>query len=247
MLEQPEFEQALIRASSPPQCRMAVARAIVAEAMDRAAGEPPPRICIDPQLRDAIVSEVADEITPPGKAPPVPWILNKLFRGAQRMGAMHLVRRRRGQITDLSVPLVGDILLYQAKGEGIRQFIRKQIDQARTRKEPVVLLAHSLGGVACVDLLIEDPSIQADLLVTVGSQAPLFYELNALSKLSLGDPLPRTFVRRWVNIYDPRDFLGYLARGVFPLAPDCPTVIIDQAVDNKLALSGRTQWLLGEQ
>ena len=151
------------------------------------------------------------------------------------MGAMHLVRRRRGQITDLSGPIVGDILLYQAKGDGIRRFIRKQIEHARDREERVVLLAHSLGGVACVDLLIEDPSIQIDLLVTVGSQAPLFYELNALSKLSLGDPLPKTFVRRWVNIYDPRDFLGYLARGVFPLAPDCSTVIIDQAVDNKLA------------
>jgi hypothetical protein len=234
VLAQPDFAQALERSSSPAQCRTALARAIVAEAMDRAPAEPVPSASIDPGLRDALVEHLADEISSPDKAPPLEWALNRLFRGAQRMGAMNLVRSRRGRLTDAAGPLSGDVLLYQSKGERIRGFIRNKVEQAASNR-PVVLLAHSLGGIACVDLLVMEESVPVDLLVTVGSQAPFLYEINALSSLDLGTPLPATFVRRWINIYDPRDFLGYAARDVFPLAEGCRTVIVDHLVDNKLA------------
>ena len=44
---------------------------------------------------------------------------------------------------------------------------------------PVVLLGHSLGGVACVDLLAREELPRVASLITVGSQAPFFYELGA--------------------------------------------------------------------
>jgi surfactin synthase thioesterase subunit len=75
-----------------------------------------------------------------------------------------------------------------------------------------VLLGHSLGGVACVDLLIdpeEKERKQVKMLATVGSQAPYFYEINALSLLEYDEKteLPKYFPW-WLNIYDRADFLS---------------------------------------
>ena len=70
--------------------------------------------------------------------------------------------------------------------------------------------------------------------MTVGSQAPFLYELNALESLAFGEPLPPTFVKRWVNIFDPRDFLSYTAAKVFALSGSGGPEISDHRVDNKL-------------
>ena len=118
---------------------------------------------------------------------------------------------------DGTYPFAGDILVYQAKGKRIREFIRSQIENEQV-ESPIVLLAHSLGGIACVDLLIEqDLRDKVQCLITVGSQAPFLYEIDALQALSYGDPLPDHFPR-WLNIYDPRDFLSYIGdcEGLFP-------------------------------
>ena len=81
--------------------------------------------------------------------------------------ASYRIRRRRGAIHDAATANAGDILLYQARGAGIRRFIKNRIDDIST--DPVVLLAHSLGGIACVDLLILEKIPKVELLVTVGS------------------------------------------------------------------------------
>ncbi|NEQ82339.1 MAG: hypothetical protein F6K26_19415, partial [Moorea sp. SIO2I5] len=78
-----------------------------------------------------------------------------------------------------------------------------------------VILAHSLGGIACVDLLVTQPMAQVTLLITVGSQAPFLYEINALYSLEFGQPLP-DFFPEWLNIYDLRDFLSYIGANLFP-------------------------------
>jgi pimeloyl-ACP methyl ester carboxylesterase len=77
-----------------------------------------------------------------------------------------------------------------------------------------VVVAHSLGGIACVDLLVKQ-RIDIRLLVTVGSQAPFLYEIGALSSLLHDQPLPPHFPP-WLNIYDPRDLLSYIGAKVFP-------------------------------
>ncbi|MFJ2174043.1 hypothetical protein ACIOHE_14165 [Streptomyces sp. NPDC087851] len=139
------------------------------------------------------------------------------------------VRRTRGRLTGAAVPAGGDILRYQARGEAIRAAI---VEAVRTAAEadpgPVVLLAHSLGGIACVDLFAgrnpeaaegaggADPVLdRVALLATVGSQAPFLYELDALTALGRGEPLPAAFPR-WLNFYDERDLLGFVGSRVFP-------------------------------
>ncbi len=137
-------------------------------------------------------------------------------------------RRRRGKLSEGAFGAIGDILFYQARGEAIRSFIKNKVELFDS---DVVLLAHSLGGIACVDLLILHALPQVELLITAGSQAPMLYEMNALvSKpfdVNKETPLPEHFPKRWLNIYDPRDFLSYLARGVFH-GPR----ITDERVDN---------------
>src|SRR5262249_7739166 len=156
-----------------------------AAAIDLAPDEPPPRAATDPALRKALVDAVANAILPSDKAPPLEWAVNALFGAAKQFGAMHLVRRRRGRLTDLTSPPVADILLYQAGGAKIRRAILETVKGLAPPGGPVVLLGHSLGGVACVDLLVRAwkslPEVQ--LLVTVGSQAPFLYECNALKSL----------------------------------------------------------------
>ena len=235
MLAEGELHRVLAAASSAGQCRVPVANAVVAAAIDLSPGDPPPLAATDPASRDALVKAVADAILPPDKAPPLEWAMNALFGAAKQLGAMHLVRRRRGRLTDLASAPIADILLYQARGARIRRVIREKVKKVEESNRPVVLLGHSLGGIACVDLLVIEPLPEVGLLITVGSQAPFLYECNALRSLRRGDSLPPTFVRRWVNIYDPRDFLSYTGQGVFPAAPGGPPPVADRLVDNGLA------------
>lgn len=235
VLKEGELDRVLSAASSAGQCRVPVAHAVMAAAIDLSTREPPPRAATDPPLRDALVQAVADAILPPDKAPPLEWAVNALFGTAKRLGAMHLVRRQRGRLTDLASAPIADILLYQVRGAKIRKEIYKAVKKVKGADRSVVLLGHSLGGIVCVDLLVMQPLPEVELLVTVGSQAPFLYECNALKSRRRGDPLPATFVRRWVNVYDPRDFLSYTAQGVFPATPGGPPPVADRLVDNGLA------------
>jgi pimeloyl-ACP methyl ester carboxylesterase len=80
--------------------------------------------------------------------------------------------------------------------------------------EPVYLLAHSLGGIICADLLVREPVPGVAGLITVGSQTPFMYEIGAFPALSHPDPLPG-HMPRWLNVYDRRDLLSYMGGGVF--------------------------------
>lgn len=198
------------------------ARAVLALALRLAdsaddADEPLP---VDGADRDALVRLLTDRLggtdrgiraaakwTGARLATPVLWPLSGTARW------------QRGRVTSWSVPAGGDILRYQARGGALRAAIA---DAARAAREaapgPVVLLAHSLGGIACFDLLAgaaEGPPPGVDLLVTVGSQAPFLYELDALTALRRGDPLPAAFPR-WLNVYDERDLLAFVGEKVFP-------------------------------
>ncbi|MSV28249.1 MAG: hypothetical protein EXQ52_05825 [Bryobacterales bacterium] len=143
------------------------------------------------------------------------FVVNPLVRRGgpmvHRYAAGKFREHRRGLFDEHSSKMA-DILVYQARGQPIRDFILKSIAAAG---EDVFVLAHSLGGVACVDLLIERrvPNVRA--LITAGSQAPFFYELDALTSLRVGEPLPGHFPE-WVNFYDPADFLSFQGGEVFP-------------------------------
>ena len=175
-----------------------------------------------------------------GVAPPVGEMRDALVEllipalGGQPMGvfswglevfasmATALVRWKKRGVFDEHSSKIADIVHYQARGGKIREFIRERIVAAGPE---VIVLCHSLGGVACVDLLAKSVIPNVKALITAGSQAGFFYEVDALTSLPFGEGLPDRFPR-WVNYYDPADFLSYQAALSFPGR------VTDVAVDN---------------
>jgi hypothetical protein len=116
-------------------------------------------------------------------------------------------RTYRHSVANAATPAAGDILVYQTRGKPIRDFI---LNTAMAVGEPVVLLAHSLGGIACIDLLIEEARPCIKGVITAGSQAPFFYEIDALSQLERKEAMP-AYMPPWLNFYDANDLLSFLA------------------------------------
>ncbi|MEH2240852.1 hypothetical protein [Nostoc sp.] len=207
------YDQALLTVSESDlsEYYAPIARAVVAQAMFISEQEEKfPPILTDAQLRDKVV-ELLTLALGEAELGLGGWLLKPLLELALPMGTNY-VRGNRLELTDKISPMPGDILLYLTRGEKIRAFIQEQIAQA---EPPVVLIAHSLGGIACVDLLVQQQLSQVELLVTVGSQAPFLYEINALYSLEYGQLLPEHFPE-WLNIYDLRDFLSYVGKNIFP-------------------------------
>jgi hypothetical protein len=225
LLAAPEFGRAVDTATEATlnEHRKALARALAAFMVQSAEdyGAPP----IDGATRDKIVGAVTDDLHGFGMG--VAAWLTRPFKGIAGSMITRRMARKRGAVTDATSPAAGDIMRYQARGSDIRRYIRQVVADAISDDSDasVALLAHSLGGIACVDALIEKPIPGVDRLVTVGSQAPFFYEIDALTSLPYGEQLPDHFPE-WLNIYDGRDFLSYIGAGVFPKR------VRDHRVDN---------------
>jgi hypothetical protein len=221
----PEFGRAADAATAENlnELRKAVARALAAFMVvsTEDSGEPP----VDGATRDMIVVAIIDDLHGYGMG--IASWLTRPFKGVAQRMVTRQVARKRGALSDATSSGAGDIMRYQARGAGIRRYIRQVVADAVAADpgRPVTLLAHSLGGIACVDTLAEGPIPGVERLVTVGSQAPFFYEIDALAALPYGKLLPNRFPA-WLNIYDCRDFLSYIAAGVFP------DRVTDQRVDN---------------
>ena len=201
--------------------RAVLARAFVADCLLRADENLDGVFPLDGEHRDALVDAILAVLG--GSDRSVRGSVSRFgLNLALRLGATRPVERRRSAITDASAPAAGDVLMYLARGERIRAFIADVINAAEA---PVVLVAHSLGGIASVELLATRALRSVKLLVTVGSQASFLYELDALPTLAFGAELPAT-VPRWVNIFDRRDLLSFTAAGIFPGRVD------DREVDN---------------
>jgi hypothetical protein len=215
LLTEVDYEDMIEKAAEPlTEYRIAVARALVAQSVVLAQAKHGVGSVILPAwLRDELVDRLVTELG--GRERFISsWVQKKMIGVVKRI-ATNRIDRWRGIFSEEASGAAGDILMYQAHGQGIRRFIRQTIE---TLDGPVVVIAHSLGGIAAVDMLIETPIEKPPirLLVTVGSQAPLLYELNALVSMPY-DPhgrLPKHFPP-WLNIYDERDFLSYKGSGIF--------------------------------
>lgn len=190
--------------------------------------------------RDAAVDAVVDALggEARGFAGGLARALGASARLMERAGGSRFVVGRRDAISERSLGFSGDILSYLVRGDAVRAYVA---EQARELSPPVVLLGHSLGGIVAFDLLARGARIDraaADgaasghrhpqaapgaarpagppvaRLVTVGSQAPLLYELDALPSRPFGTGLPAGFPE-WTNIYDPRDLLSFVGAEVF--------------------------------
>jgi hypothetical protein len=192
--------------------RLAIARALVAAMTATAIDE---RLPVPGATeRDGLVEAVLEQLGGRDKA--VVDIITKPLLGFASRLATRKIRRNRGKYTDDSFEAIGDILLYQVHGDDIRACIRTRVEEvSKEVGAPLVVIAHSLGGIACVDLFAGPTPPKIRALITAGSQAPFFYEINALSARSFGKPLPDAFPQ-WLNFYDLNDPLSYVGAGVFP-------------------------------
>jgi hypothetical protein len=202
-LVRPAFERSA-QANELADCVGALARAVVAQLHIKAVadGQPGPSA----QMRDLLCQRLRSD-----------WGYEVLGLGTflseiiKRAGTS-VIRNRRSAINETIAAPIGDILLYQSRGQEIRDFIRSKVDAAPA---PVTLVSHSLGGVACVDLLAMPDPPQVAALVTMGSQAPYFYEMDALASVKAPNSLPTEFPP-WLNIYDRDDFLSFVGTRIFP-------------------------------
>ncbi|MCQ1946354.1 thioesterase domain-containing protein [Arthrobacter sp. zg-Y1116] len=123
--------------------------------------------------------------------------------------------RHRIRLTDAAGSFFGKVAFYLRHGPAACARIADTL-RSTDQDAPVVLFGHSLGSVAAVDLLSspEADGFRVDLLVTVGSQAPWFYLLDALAYLGpvrggSGPAVP------WLNFWDERDLISFCAERVF--------------------------------
>jgi hypothetical protein len=214
----------------------ATARALVAiltvQAM--AEGSPAdelPRAAADAAARDELTVALIAAIAPD---PSTARLIGAKFvkRRLLLPFATRVAVAKRAQLTSSFCDFARDVTFYLEHGEQIRDLIAEAILQ-RSGAKPLVLLGHSLGGIAAVDLLAdpkqmsEQNALKVDLLVTVGSQAPLLYLMNSLSSLSPKQPNHNHPFTPWLNIYNPDDLLSFCAERVFPGRPH----IFDREVD----------------
>ncbi len=185
----------------------AVGRALIARALviGTQHGIPAPALKTITSIGRAVAEDIEGAHL---SGPTSGWIMSKIAAPVTTA-----LQRRRALLMDHSVPLIGDILIYQAHADKIRARIKESM-LAVGKKH--VILAHSLGGVAAVELLIDDKDARSCCcqIVTAGSQASFFYEIGALKTLPFGEKLPQNFPR-WLNFYDRRDFLAFVGAEIF--------------------------------
>lgn len=226
-------------AAEPQALPRLTARALVAYALGR--GDTARLAAAE---RDTLVDRLTEALG--GDLRGVPEAVSAAVRVSARLfesiGGSRVVVARRTAWSGGRAGFFGDIARYLVRGEGVRAFVAEAV---RAQPGPVVLLGHSLGGIVCFDLLASGVLLdgaeqgpgarpgQVAALLTVGSQAPLLYELDALPSRPYGSGLPPGFPP-WVNVYDRRDLLSYLAAGVFGTET---TDVRDVELDNEQPVS----------
>lgn len=208
----------------------AAARALVATLLVRVhreldADETPPAFAADPRARDELVAAVIEAL---GGSDERALIWDKLVGPLATRVAM----ARRDDFMRPFSDFSRDVLWYLAHGETVRNEIAEAV-RMHAGDKPLVVLGHSLGGIAAVDLL-SDPELTSgegrltvDLLVTVGSQAPILYLMDSLHSLSPRRRPSLSPFAPWLNVYNRHDLLSFCAERVFPGAQG----IVDEAVD----------------
>ncbi|MEU9620978.1 hypothetical protein [Streptomyces sp. NPDC048155] len=150
-------------------------------------------------------------------------------------GGVMAVSRR---FTPKSALLFADVAGYLAGRGSVEQpgpvveLVGKALDcaasTARENGDPLIVVAHSMGGNIVHDVLsLHRPDVRIDLLVTVGTQVGLFEELKLFAASDPAVPSPHVArvpmlpnVTRWINVVDVRDPLAFAAGPVFAGAED---------------------------
>jgi hypothetical protein len=139
----------LCRAAGSPRHREVLARALVASMQKIAleAGLP----MLDFKCLETLVKHVESMFGNDTRGI-LATVLTPFFGLLFNLSTWH-ARRKRTALTDAAYPAAGDILVYQARGASMRNFIRSHV--SNFPNDEVFLLAHSLGGIACFEMLVE--------------------------------------------------------------------------------------------
>ena len=212
----------------------------------------------DNEFLDRLHDEVVGWETRTGRGPgepegPRPWesfgvvsgLPDRAFRAVHRLHALRVSVRTRPLAAGVrrwaarpAALLMGDVMGYFAERgtrktpgrivERIAGSLDEAARDAALRGEPLVVLAHSMGGNIVHDVLSHfRPDVRVDLLVTVGTQVGLFEELKLFASSERKVPnahqpkvaaLPN--VGRWLNVMDRSDPLAFAAAPVFAGAQD---------------------------
>ena len=156
------------------------------------------------------------------RSKPATIALSSLPTGVGKAAVLKLVTnyfedRRESMLDTLVVQLLADILGYERHRDSIQAVLKAELTRAAlaARGRPVLPVGLSLGGIALVDLLASWPEAPVDACVTVGSQAPLLYTFDAIPSLPYDEAEPPHLAVPWLNVYDSRDFLSFVAEPLF--------------------------------
>lgn len=154
-----------------------------------------------------------------------------------------VVAPSRRPLTRTVATFIGDAFQYLAeRGDGsapgpiasrVLEDLRAASALAKQTNEPLIVISHSFGGEIVYDILThyaEGSDLEIDTWVTVGSQVGLFEEMSLLwtspgrtdKKATPTEAIvaPRR-AKRWLNIVDTNDVLGFLVLPTFTAAlPD---------------------------
>jgi hypothetical protein len=163
---------------------------------------------------------------------PAPIALSSLPTGVGKAGVMRLVTnyfegRRESLLEVLGAQLLADVLGYQQHRDSVQDVLRAELTKAAkaARGRPVLPVGLSLGGLALVDLLGSWPEAPVEACVTVGSQAPLLYTFDAIPSLPYDESDPPHLPVPWLNVYDSRDFLSFVAEPLFRRSDGLASVV----------------------
>ena len=155
-------------------------------------------------------------------ARPAPISLASLPRSVGRAGVLRLVTnyfegRRDVLIDTIGAQMLADVIGYREHRASIQEVLRRELSKAAkaARGRPILPVGLSLGGIALVDLVASWADAPVDACVTVGSQAPLLYTFDAIPSLPYDEADPPRLPVPWLNVYDSRDFLSFVAEPLF--------------------------------
>lgn len=153
---------------------------------------------------------------------PSPMPVPILRAGVRRDAVMKIVTnyfedRREALFEVIGPQMLADVIGYHTHRASIQRVLRAELERAAAgaHGRPVLPVALSLGGIALVDLLAAWPDAPVEACVTIGSQAPLLYTFDAIPAMPYDEADPPHLSVPWLNIYDTRDFLSFLAEPLF--------------------------------
>lgn len=163
---------------------------------------------------------------------PAPVSIPSLRAGFRREAVLKIVTnyfedRRESLMDAVGAQMLADVVGYQLHRDSIQAVLRRELTRAARAAgdRPVLPVALSLGGIALVDLLASWPEAPVEACVTVGSQAPLLYTFDAIPSMPYDEANPPYLPVPWLNVYDSRDFLSFVAEPLFRRSDGLASVV----------------------